>query len=55
MPAANLVGDENRGWSIAKFLLGHERTTIAGIGMCKRLFGEPQRLLPDGKRSAAVP
>ncbi|MGO9515169.1 MAG: acyl-CoA dehydrogenase family protein [Steroidobacteraceae bacterium] len=38
IPAANLVGEENRGWSIAKFLLGHERTTIAGIGMCKRLL-----------------
>jgi alkylation response protein AidB-like acyl-CoA dehydrogenase len=38
IPEANLVGEENRGWSIAKFLLGHERTTIAGIGMCKRLL-----------------
>jgi len=38
IPAGNLVGDENRGWSIAKFLLGHERTNIAGIGMCKRLL-----------------
>ncbi len=38
IPVANLVGDENRGWSIAKFLLGHERTNIAGIGMCKRLL-----------------
>jgi len=38
VPAANLVGEENRGWGIAKFLLGHERTTIAGIGMCRRLL-----------------
>jgi alkylation response protein AidB-like acyl-CoA dehydrogenase len=38
VPVANLVGEENRGWTIAKFLLGHERTTIAGIGMCKRLL-----------------
>lgn len=38
IPVANLVGDENRGWTIAKFLLGHERTNIAGIGMCKRLL-----------------
>jgi alkylation response protein AidB-like acyl-CoA dehydrogenase len=38
VPLANLVGEENRGWTIAKFLLGHERTTIAGIGMCKRLL-----------------
>jgi alkylation response protein AidB-like acyl-CoA dehydrogenase len=38
VPVANLVGEENRGWSIAKYLLGHERTNIAGIGMCKRLL-----------------
>jgi len=38
VPIANLVGEENRGWTIAKYLLGHERTNIAGIGMCKRLL-----------------
>jgi alkylation response protein AidB-like acyl-CoA dehydrogenase len=38
IPSENLVGEENRGWAIAKFLLGHERTNIAGIGMCKRLM-----------------
>jgi len=38
VPVSNLVGEENRGWTIAKFLLGHERTNIAGIGMCKRLL-----------------
>jgi hypothetical protein len=38
VPVENLVGEENRGWSIAKYLLGHERTNIAGIGMCKRLL-----------------
>ena len=38
VPAANLVGAENDGWTIAKYLLGHERTAIAGLGMCKRLL-----------------
>ncbi len=38
VPVANLVGEENQGWTIAKYLLGHERTNIAGIGMCKRLL-----------------
>lgn len=38
VPASNLVGEENRGWTYAKFLLGHERAGIAGIGMCKRLL-----------------
>jgi len=36
VPAENLVGEENRGWTYAKFLLGHERTNNAGIGHCKR-------------------
>jgi alkylation response protein AidB-like acyl-CoA dehydrogenase len=32
VPAANLVGEENRGWTYAKFLLTHERSNIAGLG-----------------------
>jgi alkylation response protein AidB-like acyl-CoA dehydrogenase len=36
VPGANLVGEENQGWTYAKFLLGHERTNIAGIGASKR-------------------
>jgi alkylation response protein AidB-like acyl-CoA dehydrogenase len=38
VPVSNLVGEENAGWTIAKYLLGHERTNIAGLGMCKRLL-----------------
>jgi len=38
VPVENLVGQENDGWTIAKYLLGHERANIAGIGMCKRLL-----------------
>jgi alkylation response protein AidB-like acyl-CoA dehydrogenase len=47
VPAENLVGEENKGWTYAKFLLGHERTNIAGVGPSKR---ELQRL----KRIAAA-
>jgi len=36
VPAENLLGEENRGWTYAKYLLGHERTGIAGIGHCYR-------------------
>ena len=36
VPVENLVGEENKGWTYAKFLLGHERTNTAGIGNCKR-------------------
>jgi pimeloyl-CoA dehydrogenase large subunit len=35
VPAENLVGDENRGWDYAKFLLGNERTGIARVGISK--------------------
>jgi len=36
VPVENRVGDENKGWTYAKFLLGHERTGIAGVGKSKR-------------------
>jgi alkylation response protein AidB-like acyl-CoA dehydrogenase len=36
VPVQNLVGEENKGWTYAKFLLTHERTNNAGIGSCKR-------------------
>ena len=36
VPVQNLVGEENKGWTYAKFLLTHERTSNAGIGSCKR-------------------
>jgi len=36
VPKANLVGELHKGWSYGKFLLGHERTGIAGIGSCKQ-------------------
>ena len=36
VPIENLVGEENNGWTCAKFLLGHERANIAGIGIAKR-------------------
>ena len=36
VPAENLVGEENMGWTIAKFLLGNERTGIAGVARSKK-------------------
>jgi alkylation response protein AidB-like acyl-CoA dehydrogenase len=52
VPVENLVGEENRGWSYAKYLLGHERTGIAGIGQCYREIARLKRCAaaaPDGK------
>ena len=40
VPAANLVGEENRGWTYAKFLLSNERVLIAEVGKLKRLFAQ---------------
>ena len=36
VPQANRIGEENKGWTYAKFLLSHERTGIAAIGRSKK-------------------
>jgi alkylation response protein AidB-like acyl-CoA dehydrogenase len=36
VPVENRVGEENKGWTYAKFLLGNERTGIARVGASKR-------------------
>ena len=38
VPADNLVGEENKGWTYAKHLLAHERTNIADVNRAKREF-----------------
>jgi alkylation response protein AidB-like acyl-CoA dehydrogenase len=35
VPVANLVGEQDQGWTYAKFLLQHERTGIAGVAYSK--------------------
>ncbi len=44
VPADCLVGGENRGWDVTKFLLSNERTGIARIGMTKHLIRRVKRL-----------
>jgi alkylation response protein AidB-like acyl-CoA dehydrogenase len=44
VPVANLVGQENKGWTYAKYLLGHERTGIAAVGRSKRELAFLKRL-----------
>jgi alkylation response protein AidB-like acyl-CoA dehydrogenase len=44
VPVENRIGEENRGWTYAKFLLGHERTNIAGIGIAKRELARLKRI-----------
>lgn len=36
VPVANRIGEENKGWTCAKFLLSHERAGIAGVARSKR-------------------
>lgn len=43
VPAANRVGEENQGWTYAKFLLGHERTNLADVGGCRRELARLKR------------
>lgn len=52
VPVENLVGSEGMGWTIAKFLLTHERTTIAGVADSKREIERLYQLLkqtPQGE------
>ncbi|OBA79433.1 acyl-CoA dehydrogenase [Mycobacterium sp. 1164966.3] len=43
VPADQLVGEENQGWTYAKFLLGNERTGIARVGHTKVRLAEVKR------------
>src|SRR5277367_5188003 len=50
VPVENRIGDENRGWTYAKFLLGHERTNIAGIGFAKRELKRLKRIAAEERK-----
>ncbi len=45
VPVENRVGEENDGWTYAKFLLGHERASIAGVGASKKELRKLKALL----------
>ncbi|MDR6869491.1 pimeloyl-CoA dehydrogenase large subunit [Bosea sp. BE125] len=52
VPVENLVGEENKGWDYAKFLLANERTGIARIGLSKERLARIKRLareMPAGE------
>ena len=44
VPANNLVGEENKGWTYAKHLLSHERTNIADVNRAKRELERLKRI-----------
>ena len=55
VPAKNLIGEEGKGWTYAKFLLAHERFGIAGVGASMRQLNRLKDIIskldnPDLKR-----
>ena len=44
VPADNLIGEQNKGWTYAKHLLGHERTNIADVNRSKRELERLKRI-----------
>jgi alkylation response protein AidB-like acyl-CoA dehydrogenase len=40
VPVSNLIGEENKGWTYAKFLLGNERTSLSSAGPSKRRLAQ---------------
>jgi alkylation response protein AidB-like acyl-CoA dehydrogenase len=59
VPVENLVGEEGKGWTYAKFLLGHERTGIARVGESRRELAALKEIVSrerkDGLPLAADP
>ncbi len=53
VPVENLVGEENKGWTYAKYLLTYECTNIAGVGFSvaglEKLKAVAGRMLRNGK------
>jgi pimeloyl-CoA dehydrogenase large subunit len=47
VPVENLVGEENKGWDYAKFLLGNERTGIARVGITKQRLRKIRRIAKE--------
>ncbi|MBI3454002.1 MAG: acyl-CoA dehydrogenase family protein [Rhodospirillales bacterium] len=50
VPVRNLVGEENKGWTYAKYLLTHERTGIAGVAFAKQGMAHLKRVAQDQKK-----
>ncbi|SAK81790.1 acyl-CoA dehydrogenase domain-containing protein [Caballeronia catudaia] len=51
VPASNLVGEENKGWTYAKYLLTYERTNIAGVGFSMAALARLKRVVANVKRN----
>jgi alkylation response protein AidB-like acyl-CoA dehydrogenase len=57
VPVENLVGEENRAWDYAKFLLGNERVGVAPVGATKRVLAQAKEWassVPSGAGDATL-
>ena len=54
VPADQLVGEENQGWTYAKFLLGNERTGIAGVGRTKVRLAQAKKYAAQTRRGSGT-
>ncbi|MGB3797915.1 MAG: acyl-CoA dehydrogenase family protein, partial [Alteraurantiacibacter sp.] len=54
VPVANLVGEENDGWTYAKYLLTYERTNIAGIGASMAALDELKQIARTTKKNGTM-
>ena len=51
VPAENLVGEEDKGWTCAKYLLTYERTNIAGVGYSVAAFERLKKVAAKLKKN----
>ena len=51
VPAENLVHEEGKGWTVAKFLLGHERLNTGRVGASKRELASLKRFAAGRQRN----
>jgi alkylation response protein AidB-like acyl-CoA dehydrogenase len=51
VPAANLIGGENNGWSLITGQLNHERVSLMNVGPIRRLLDEARTWAQETKRA----
>ena len=44
VPLKNIVHEENKGWTVAKYLLGHERVSIAEVARSKKALSKVKEI-----------
>jgi alkylation response protein AidB-like acyl-CoA dehydrogenase len=55
VPVANRIGEENKGWTYAKFLLVNERTGIAGVAESRKKVATLKEIAAGRAAKTALP